>query len=445
MTRAARYRLVAALYGSQFVPLAFFLFALSAVLRQRGVPLGRIGLIQLVALVWVVKFAWAPLVDRWGSRRYGHYRPWLIATQTLMVLALLALSRLDVVRDLRLVVLFMVGLAVLSATQDIATDATAVRLLKPSERGFGNGIQKAAGYFGLMVGGGGGLVAYDHWGWAPAMFLLAALTAVPLPLLLVYREPGMTTAASRRHQVPMRTPAGFFHQPGAVRWAFVVLPVYLAGIAVAYPLVTPMLVDSGWPLDGVGTVWIIGGGGVAIVAALVAGGLLSATRRRPALVGLALAQVAAIATLLLLAHSTGGVLVGLAAVVLLSGAYAAVGTARLHDQHGLEPGRLGGDRLHRPGLLRTSVHAGRGRGRPGASRCPRVSRGPHRGRAPRPRRHRRGSPGIPGPADRRHARSVDTGSGPGTMTALGARPLWRSATAGPPAAGAWAMCSGLSM
>jgi predicted MFS family arabinose efflux permease len=327
MTRAARYRLVAALYGSQFVPLAFFLFALSAVLRQRGVPLGRIGLIQLVALVWVVKFAWAPLVDRWGSRRYGHYRPWLIATQTLMVLALLALSRLDVVRDLRLVVLFMVGLAVLSATQDIATDATAVRLLKPSERGFGNGIQKAAGYFGLMVGGGGGLVAYDHWGWAPAMFLLAALTAVPLPLLLVYREPGMTTAASRRHQVPMRTPAGFFHQPGAVRWAFVVLPVYLAGIAVAYPLVTPMLVDSGWPLDGVGTVWIIGGGGVAIVAALVAGGLLSATRRRPALVGLALAQVAAIATLLLLAHSTGGVLVGLAAVVLLSGAYAAVGTA----------------------------------------------------------------------------------------------------------------------
>jgi len=327
MTRAARYRLVAALYGSQFVPLAFFLFALSAALRQRGVPLGRIGLIQLVALVWVVKFAWAPLVDRWGSRRYGHYRPWLIATQTLMVLALLALSRLDVVRDLRLVVLFMVGLAVLSATQDIATDATAVRLLKPSERGFGNGIQKAAGYFGLMVGGGGGLVAYDHWGWAPAMFLLAALTAVPLPLLLVYREPGMTTAASRRHQVPMRTPAGFFHQPGAVRWAFVVLPVYLAGIAVAYPLVTPMLVDSGWPLDGVGTVWIIGGGGVAIVAALVAGGLLSATRRRPALVGLALAQVAAIATLLLLAHSTGGVLIGLAAVVLLSGAYAAVGTA----------------------------------------------------------------------------------------------------------------------
>ena len=64
MSRAARYRLVAALYGSQFIPLAFFLYGLSAVLRERGVPLERIGLIQLVALTWVVKFAWAPLVDR---------------------------------------------------------------------------------------------------------------------------------------------------------------------------------------------------------------------------------------------------------------------------------------------------------------------------------------------------------------------------------------------
>lgn len=326
MSRAARYRLVAALYGSQFIPLAFFLYGLSAVLRERGLPLERIGLIQLVALTWVVKFAWAPLVDRWGSRRFGHYRPWLIATHSLMVLALLTLSRLDVVRHLPLVILLMAGLAVVSATQDIATDATAVRLLKPSERGIGNGIQKAGGFLGLMLGGGGGLLAYDRWGWASAMVLLAALTAAPLPLLLAYREQGAPDV-SRRHKVSMRTLVGFFHQPGAVRWAFAVLPLYLAGIAVAYPLVTLMLVDYGWPLDTIGTVWIIGGGAVAMVAALAAGGLLSAIRRRPALIGLAVIQLAAIAALLLVARSTGGALVGLAAVVLLSGAYAAVGTA----------------------------------------------------------------------------------------------------------------------
>jgi predicted MFS family arabinose efflux permease len=202
----------------------------------------------------------------------------------------------------------------------------AVRLLKPSERGIGNGIQKAGGFLGLMLGGGGGLLAYHRWGWASAMVLLAALTAAPLPLLLAYREQGAPDV-SRRHKVSMRTLVGFFHQPGAVRWAFAVLPLYLAGIAVAYPLVTLMLVDYGWPLDTIGTVWIIGGGAVAMVAALAAGGLLSAIRRRPALIGLAVIQLAAIAALLLVARSTGGALVGLAAVVLLSGAYAAVGTA----------------------------------------------------------------------------------------------------------------------
>jgi hypothetical protein len=91
MTRGARYRLLGALYGSQFVPLAFCLFALGAILRERGVALDLIAVLQLVALAWVVKFAWAPLVDRYGSLRYGHYRSWLIATQLAMVLGVLAL------------------------------------------------------------------------------------------------------------------------------------------------------------------------------------------------------------------------------------------------------------------------------------------------------------------------------------------------------------------
>jgi hypothetical protein len=48
------------LYASQFFPLGFFYYALTAVLRRRGVPLEQIGMLQLLALFWVVKFAWAP-------------------------------------------------------------------------------------------------------------------------------------------------------------------------------------------------------------------------------------------------------------------------------------------------------------------------------------------------------------------------------------------------
>ena len=101
MTRGARYRLLAVVFASQFVPLAFLLYGLSAVLREREVPLERIAFVQLLGLVWVVKFAWAPLVDRYGSRRLGHYRGWLLVVQTLLIVAVLALIPVDVVSTYR--------------------------------------------------------------------------------------------------------------------------------------------------------------------------------------------------------------------------------------------------------------------------------------------------------------------------------------------------------
>jgi MFS family permease len=323
-TSGSRYRLLALLYGSQFVPLAFVLYAMTAVLRQRGVPLEQIGILRLVALVWVVKFAWAPVVDRLRSRRWGHYRAWLLATQVLMVAGVLALVPLDAGHDLPLIVAVVVVVAVASATQDIATDATAVQILVPSERGFGNGIQKAGGYAGLMAGGGGALVVYDRFGWAAALLVLAALTALPLPALLKLREPAVAPAA--RPPVS-RTVISFFGRPDAARWTLVVMPVYLAGTALSYPLLIPLLVDKGWPAERIGLVAIVGGSTVALITALGTGSLLNPVGRRRALVGTAVLQLAATTSLFLLARSTGaGTLPGLAVVALLNGAYAASGT-----------------------------------------------------------------------------------------------------------------------
>src|SRR3712207_1033661 len=104
MTRAARYRLLAVLYGSQVIALTFFVYALPAVLRDQGASLRLIGLIQLLALAWVAKAAWAPLVDRYGSRRLGHYRGWLLALRVLTILAILALGPVAPEEELPLLV-----------------------------------------------------------------------------------------------------------------------------------------------------------------------------------------------------------------------------------------------------------------------------------------------------------------------------------------------------
>jgi predicted MFS family arabinose efflux permease len=313
-------------YGSQFIPLAFFLYGLPAVLRERGVALERIALFQLLALVWVVKFTWAPLVDRYGSQRLGHYRSWLLVVQVLLVGVILLLVPLDIVKDLPLLLALVGVIAVLSATHDIAADATAVRLLEPAERGVGNGIQRAGGYFGLMVGGGGVLIVYDRFGWGAALAVLAVLTALPLPVLLRWRERQAAPAAPRL-AASFQALGSFFGQPGAMRWALVVLPLYYLGIATAYPLVTPMLVDVGWPLDRIGAVSIVGGGTAAVLASLASGVLVTRIGRRQALAAFGLLQVAAITALLPVARGQGGLLAGLAAVVLLNVAYATTGTA----------------------------------------------------------------------------------------------------------------------
>ncbi len=338
MTRAARYRLLAALYGSQFLALGFFYYVLVAVLRRHGVALHLIGLLQVLAVFQVLRFLWAPLVDRYGCARLGHYRGWLLLLHLLMVVAVLASGPLDIVADLPLVLTAVGAVAFLSATQDVAADATAVRLLAPAERGVGNGIQMAGSYGGFVIGGNALLILYDRFGWTVTVVVLAALTAIPLPLLLRYREP----AGPRPRAGPTAPPGraggearsrvggqvgGFFARPGAARWAFVVMPLYYLGIASAYPLVTPMMVDTGWRLDRIGTVVIAGGGTVVVVGSLVGGAVLGALGHRRALVIFGCLQVVAGAGLLPLTRPEPAVALVLAEVALLHLAYAVTGTA----------------------------------------------------------------------------------------------------------------------
>jgi predicted MFS family arabinose efflux permease len=200
-----------------------------------------------------------------------------------------------------------------------------VHILNVSERGVGNGIQLAGSYGGFLIGGNAVVVVYDRIGWGAALTVLAVLTAVPLPFLLRYREPARTPV--HRPSISPAAVGGFFRQPGAARWALVVMPLYYLGIASAYPLITPMLIDAGWRLDRIGTVLVVGGGTVVIAGALAAGGVLSAVGRRRALVLFGFMQVAAGVGLVPLTRPQPTVAVVLAEVALLHLAYAVTGTA----------------------------------------------------------------------------------------------------------------------
>ncbi|RLP94805.1 MFS transporter [Micromonospora sp. CV4] len=292
-----------ALYVTQYLGIGFITVGLTAILRDGGTSLETLALLQIVGLIWPVKFLWAPILDRYGSRRRGHYRSWLLVLQSALVLALLALLPFSRPADALGPVIAICALYVLfSATQDIAVDAVAVRMLTESARGTGNGIQVAASYLGNLLGGGACVLVYDRFGWMPAISLLAALTAVGLLVVWRFREPVRTDRVVRVGTA-YRALLSVFGQPGCRWWTFGVVPLVYVGAGMAYALVTPALVDAGWSLGRIGVVTGVVVSAPAIVAGLVAGLGIGRFGRSGVLVagGLALA----LSTMLLLPLMNG--------------------------------------------------------------------------------------------------------------------------------------------
>ena len=86
--------LLASAYLSQFVASGFFFMAMTAILRDRGVPLEQIGWLYMLGMAPGLKFLWAPLLDRYGFGERGHYGTWLALMQALLLATLLWLAAL---------------------------------------------------------------------------------------------------------------------------------------------------------------------------------------------------------------------------------------------------------------------------------------------------------------------------------------------------------------
>lgn len=301
--------LLGALYVAQSVPLGFFIVALPAIARSLGLGLETVGLLGTLAFPYLLKFLWAPLVDRHGRRASGHYRNWILPLSILSIASVLVLLALQPERifggnDRIALVAAVVATAVFmfsAATQDAATDGLAVRLISSDRRGWANGVQVGGYYLGQIVGGGLMLVLYARFGWNGALGAMAAILALPLLLLWSFREPppAATTTSS-----PTRAPGWihFFRRPGAALWTAVLL-TYRAGEMMALTMLNPMMVDQGRSLAAVGLTVGLLGSTASLSGALVGGALTQRFGRRSTVIGLGLLQAAAIATFLLPARS----------------------------------------------------------------------------------------------------------------------------------------------
>ncbi|MBU3030403.1 MFS transporter [Paracoccus marinaquae] len=283
---------LAGLYLAQSVPLYLVAAALPPILRARGVDLAVIGAFGVLLAPWVLKAAWAPLVDRL-ARLPGIGRKGVVAICLVLTLACVALlSTLDPVTDAIRFFPILMAMSLSSATQDIASDGWAVEHLPPEQQAFGNGIQAGAVAFGVLIGGSGTLLLVDLLGWQATLLSIAAIAGVAaLPFLL------LPEAHDRRDLPADYGRASFGH--------FLSLPMAGSMLAFAFffrmpeglvkALEQPFLVDQGFSLSQVG---LITGGSAALVGlfgAAIAAGIIDRIGLRPFFVALIVGRTLAFA------------------------------------------------------------------------------------------------------------------------------------------------------
>lgn len=287
--------LLATLYLSQGLPFGFFSQALPTLMRERGLSVESIGIANLLALPWALKFLWAPLMDRYGSIRHGRRRGYIVPLQLGAAAVLLLLSVAPAGEVITALAAGVLLTNLLAATQDIATDGLAIDLLSESERGLGNGVQVAGYRVGMILGGGAILVLFDQVGWQDAFLAMAATLLVATLPIARFREPSAASAAPAEKALGLLALRSFARRDGVWSW-LILLSLWKAGEAAAAAMVRPFFVDRGLSLTQIG--WLVGGVGFAsgLLGAVLGGHFTSLLGRRTALVVFGVFQSIAVLT-----------------------------------------------------------------------------------------------------------------------------------------------------
>ncbi|GEK15651.1 hypothetical protein AFI02nite_36870 [Aliivibrio fischeri] len=222
----------------------------------------------------------------------------MILMQLGMILTFVAMMCFDLVDDFWTIYCLCFFVAVFSATQDIAVDATACKILAWKDRGIGNGIQVAGELLGHLIGAGIILMSYQYIGWHGTMIILAGTTSISLIQLIFYRETQMQVER-KSGWLLLSTFQGLFRQPGSKHWVCILL-IYPIGCSLAYALIIPSLVDQGWKMEKIGLLVNVLGSIVGLVSALGTGWIITRISRKRALILSGILQILAIAAVALL-------------------------------------------------------------------------------------------------------------------------------------------------
>ncbi len=227
--------------------------ALQAWLKDAGATNITIGVMSYVALPYLLKFLWAPFIDRYPLPLLGRRRGWILAMQVALAatIALFALQNPAVA--LVPITACAVAIVFFSATQDIAIDAYRTDVSLPSERGLAAAATNLGYRSAAWVASACALIVADHFGWRLAFLILAvAMLLFGVATLRAPTSHNTYQPRSLRESVvvPLKELLG---TPSAATLIVVVL-LFKVGDAFANKLFTPFMMDVGFSKTEIGLI-----------------------------------------------------------------------------------------------------------------------------------------------------------------------------------------------
>jgi len=289
--------MLASVYITQYIGIAFILSAAMAILRKQGIPLDKLALLNLAALPMVGKIFYAPIIDKYRLALQGKYRSWLVISNVGMVLLLLIIGTMDISQQF-LGILGVIALYVLfMSIQDVSVDGLSCKLFSVDERKFASSVQFSGNLLGNIIGGGLLLIFYPWLGWQGSFWVLAGLTALALLQVYLFKEPKGSVEDSKENNKNLCKDIKFFISKHK-SW-FAILALYPFASTWGFALLNPILVDSDWGLQEVGFSIKIFGSIVGLLSAMLAAPLISKIGRNKALISALCFQAFALSLMIL--------------------------------------------------------------------------------------------------------------------------------------------------
>ena len=250
-------------------------------LKEDGIRLKDITMIASAGMMYSLKFLWAPLVDRLRLPllgRLGQRRGWLLLSQLLVMLGLLAMAsttpgRLEPFIWLTLLVAFA------GATLDIAVDAYRIEIAPVEAQGALVATYSLGYRIALIVTGALALVLADHAIWPNVYRVMATCMLVPVVANLLAREPDVVRIRLQTWRENMREGvvepfADFFkrfgNRIGLAVLAFILL-FKISDQALVGGIIGPFYLDQGFSKTEIAAISKVYGIWVGIAGAFIGG------------------------------------------------------------------------------------------------------------------------------------------------------------------------------